>query len=72
MATRPCWHCAYFGKWITKRYEAASGYYSIAVCGRDNTTMSTPESGCARFSREPGADDETYCVDPAGKRREPT
>lgn len=67
--TRPCWHCAHFGRWITKPYEAAEGTFSVAVCGRDGSSVPRPEDGCSKFSREPGADDEDYCIDPSGRVR---
>jgi hypothetical protein len=50
---QPCWHCAHF--------EAMVYCGSAALCTLPNgpRVRAMPQSGCAAFDREPGADDET-------------
>jgi hypothetical protein len=49
---RPCWHCRHF---VGLVYAGTA-----ALCGRPGATpiAAAPASGCAFWSREPGADDE--------------
>lgn len=50
---RPCWHCTHWGGWA---WEGPAGR-----CTRPNSAavQAIPERGCAYWTREPGADDES-------------
>jgi hypothetical protein len=47
----PCWHCHYFGGFVSDGAHARCGHATGSV-------RAAPAHGCAFFEREPGADDE--------------
>jgi hypothetical protein len=46
---RPCWHC----RW----YDGIDQIVALCAAPGARRTMSSPDHGCSRFEREPGADD---------------
>jgi hypothetical protein len=48
----PCWHCRWWGG------VDSSGCHGLCDRPRISRVTAQPETGCAYYEREPGADDE--------------
>ncbi len=51
-------------------YTVTGQPHAMAGCAQGDRYVPEPQFGCPRWEREPGADDEPHCIDPAGRRWE--